>query len=318
MAQVSGQGTTWNLLNYWGKLFTADLVRFPFLSMIGGLSGGGETTPNFEFAVSSEYDFASAAQPAITETESLTAPTATEAVREQAKNVTQIFQQAVAISYVKSSNFGRLSGINTANKQSNVLDEVAFQINYNLQIIARNMEWTYLQGVYQIATSAAVANKTRGMLPVCDLSGGSAVAAAGATLSKALMDSLFSTMFGNGSEFITPVIWVNSFQKIKLSEIYGYAPADRTIGGVNIKQIETDFGTMGVADAHRFMPAAQLLLADMSVIKPVTQPVPVKGNMFYETLAKTGASENGQIFGQAGLDHGPAFAHGKITGLATS
>jgi hypothetical protein len=56
----------------------------------------------------------------------------------------------------------------------------------------------------------------------------------------------------------------------------------------------------------------------MSMIRPVTQPTPGKGNFFYEELAKTGAAEQGQVFGMFGLDHGPAFAHGKITGLATS
>ena len=100
-----------------------------------------------------------------------------------------------------------------------------------------------------------------------------------------------------------------------LSSLYGYAPMDRSVGGVNIKQIETDFGSFGIA-LNRFMPADTLLLADMSVIDPVFQPVPLKGNFFYETLAKTGASEDGQIFGQFGLDHGVATVHGTITGLA--
>jgi hypothetical protein len=40
--------------------------------------------------------------------------------------------------------------------------------------------------------------------------------------------------------------------------------------------------------------------------------------MFYEELSKSGANESGQIFGQLGLDHGPGFMHGTITGLATS
>lgn len=318
MGQISGQATIWNLPNYWGELFTADVVRFPFLAMIGGLANGGMETENFEFAVSSEYDFPAAAQPALTETQSLTAPTATEAVRTQIKNVTQIFQQAVKLSYVKLSNRGRLSGINSAGKSNSIEDENAFQINYNLQIIARNIEFTNFQGVYNIATTAAEANKTRGMLAACALAGGTAIAAGSVDLSLDLVNELLRTMFDNGAELINPVFWANGFQKQQLSAIYGYAPTDRNIGGVNIKQIETDFGVIGIADAHRFVPAAELLLADMAVIKPVTQPVPGKGNMFYETLAKTGASENGMIFGQYGLDHGPAFAHGKITGLTTS
>jgi len=316
MPQVSGQGTTWNLPNYSGELFTADAINTPILTMLGGLSGGGLQTDNFEFPVASEYDFPAEAQPAITETASLTAPTATEAVRTQVKNVTQIFHQAVNLSYEKLANGGRLSGINTAGSSNNVSDALAWQINYNLQIIARNVEHTILNGTYNIATSAATANKTRGLLDTASLAGGTAIAAAAAGLSKTLMQQLFREMFDNGAMFMNPVIFVNGFQKQALSDIYGYAPESRNVGGVNIQQIETDFGNIGIAPAHRFMPTDDLLLADMSVISPVFQPVPGKGNFFYEDLSKTGASESGQIFGKFGIDHGPSFAMGKITGLA--
>ena len=43
MPQVTGIGTTWNLPNYAGELFTADPTQTPFLSMIGGLTGGRQT-----------------------------------------------------------------------------------------------------------------------------------------------------------------------------------------------------------------------------------------------------------------------------------
>ena len=317
MSQVSGQGTIWNLPNYWGELFTADEIQTPFLTMIGGLNGSAETQ-NFEFATSSEFDFPAESQPAISETTSLTAPTATEAVRTQLKNVTQIFQEAVSLSYVKLSNQGRLSGINTEGKANSVADENAFQINYNLQTIARDIEETYLNGVYQIAVNAGVANKSRGMVAVCSLAGSTAIAAGAVALSKALMDNLFRTMHANGALFRNMVIWVNGFQADQLNDIYGYVPTSRTEGGVAINEILTNYGSIGIAKPHRFMDTDTLLIADMSVIRPVTQPVPGKGNMFYEMLSKTGASENGQIFGQVGLDYGPAFAHGKITGLTTS
>ncbi len=318
MGQITGQGTIWNLPNYAGELFTADLITTPFLAMIGGLNNGGMQTQNFEFPTSSEYDFPAPAQPEITETGALTAPSGTEAVRAQEKNVAQIYQQAVELSYEKLANAARLSGINTQGSSNNASDEKAFQIDYNLKIIARNIEYTSLNGVYQISTNAGVANKSRGMIAACDLTGGTAIAAAGAKLSKSLFDTLLRTMFENGAMLMTPVVWVNGYQKQQLSDIYGYAPTDRNVGGVNIKQIETDFGLIGIADAHRFMPTDTVLLTDMSVIKPVFQPVPGKGNFFFEDLAKTGASEDGQIYGKFGLDHGPAFAHGKISGLETS
>jgi hypothetical protein len=314
MANVNGQGTVWNLPNYAGELFTADMINTPFLSMIGGLTGGKQTD-NFEFPVDSTYSMPAAAQPGITETASLTAPTAIGYSRDQKTNVTQIFHEKVSISYVKSSNAGRMSGLNTAGQQNNAPSEKDFQIARALEKIGRDIEYTCLNGVYQVATSAAVANKTRGMISLC--STGSTVAAAGASLSKSLIDTLFRTMYSNGAMFKNMVLWVNGFQKQVISGLYGFAPQDRNVGGVNIKQIETDFGNIGIA-LCRFMPIDTILASEMSAISPVFQPVPEKGNFFYETLAKAGASEDGQIFGQFGLAHGDIALHGTITGLATS
>ena len=51
---VTGTGTTFNLPNFAGELFTASPTRTPFLSMIGGLSGGMRTE-NDEFATGQLY-----------------------------------------------------------------------------------------------------------------------------------------------------------------------------------------------------------------------------------------------------------------------
>jgi hypothetical protein len=124
-------------------------------------------------------------------------------------------------------------------------------------------------------------------------------------------------MFNNGAYFQNLVIFTGGSQKQRISDIYGYAPTDRNVGGVNIKQIETDFGNIGIV-LDRMVPADKIGFFELSDVTPVFQPVPMKGNFFYEELAKTGASEDGQLFGQIGLAHGPAFLHGSITGLATA
>lgn len=314
MANVSGQGTTWNLPNYAGDLFTADETNTPILTMIGGMTGGMETE-DFEFPTDSQYSFPTASQPAITETASLTAPTAVGIVRSQNTNVTQIFQEKISLSYEKLSNSGRMSGLNTAGQSNNAPDELAFQKASALKKIARDIEYTIINGAYQKATDAATANKTRGLLALC--ASNTTVAASSADLSLPLMQQLFKAMYDNGAEFTNMVLWVNSYQKQVITSLYSYAPTDRNIGGTNIKQLETDFGNIGIA-LNRFMPQASVLATEMSVLAPVFQPVPLKGNFFYEVLAKTGASEDGQIYGKFGLDHGPGFMHGSITGLATS
>lgn len=315
MANTTGTGTIWNLPNYAGELFTADPINTPILTAIGGLTGGVQTE-NFEFPTDSQYSLPEAAQPAITETASLTAPAAQEIVRSQNTNVTQIFHEKVSISYVKESNRGRMSGLNTAGQQNNVQGtEKDWQIARKLEKIARDIEYTIINGVYQKATSADVANKTRGMLALCDSdNGGTEIDGAGKALTKQLMQQLFKAMYDAGAIFSNMVLYMGSTQKQIITDIYSYAPTDRNIAGTNIKQLETDFGNVGIV-LDRFMPQTAVLAMEMSVAAPVFQPVPGKGNFFYEELAKTGASEEGQIFGQFGLDHGPAFMHGAITGL---
>ena len=306
-------GTVWNLPNYLGEIFTASHTETPLLAMLGGM-GAGVQTDNFEFATAQTYDQEAAAQPAITETASLTAPTAISYVRAQAKNVCQIFMEQVSVSYERLSNQGRLSGIATAGQQNPVMDELDWQIAKALEKIRRDIEYTILNGAYQIATSAAVANKTRGLV-ACATS--NTTNASSATLTKALMDGMLLEAWTNGAQFRNGLIICGGFQKQKLSDIYGYAPTDRNVGGVNIKQIETDFGNFGIM-LHSMIPAGTLLMVDLAVVRPVVQPVPGKGNFFYEMLSKTGAGESGQIYGKFGLDHGPEFAHATITSLATS
>lgn len=318
MAQVTGTGYIWNLPNYFGELFTADEEATPFLSYIGGLNGGMQTD-NFEFETGSLYDYPDPIQPEITEAASTTAPTATQGVRSQTSNVVQIFQQAVDISYVKLANSGRLSGLNTGATVNNLEDEKDWQIQYNLTIIARNVEYSFIYGSYQVSTGETVANKTRGMLELCDDATSTDIDAGAATLTKAMMDSLFLGMREAGAKMTDPVIWASPKNKAAITELYVLdenLSRTRTIGGKDVQVIITDFGNVTVAPmGHRFMTNTDILLADMAYINPVTQPVPEKGNMFYEPLAKVGAAENGQLFGQIGLDHGPAFLHGKISNL---
>lgn len=65
------------------------------------------------------------------------------------------------------------------------------------------------------------------------------------------------------------------------------------------------------------MPTGTAVLFDPSIMAPVHQMVPGKGNFFLEQLAKTGAGETYQIFGQIGLDHGPEWMSAKFTNIST-
>ena len=320
MANVNVAATVWNCPNYTGELFLIGANQTPFLNMIGGLQGGAiRTVADFEFPLAQPWALEAASQPAITETASLTAPDPWTYVRDQDINTVQIFQRQVSVSHAKQSVTGQVTadattGLVDITGVQPVQNERDFQISAHMRQIAVNVDYTFLNGAYQKATSAAVAAKSRGIITAATTN---TVAAAAATLSKALVDELLREMATNGSEFINTVIFVNAFQKQKISDIYGFAPQDRNVGGFNINQIETDFAILGIVWAPN-VPTDTLLIADLSVCSPVFLPVPDKGVLFFEELSKTGASEKGQIYGQIGLDYGPEEYHGTITGLATS
>lgn len=308
MPTQAGMATSFNLPNYVGEVFTIARTRTPFLSMIGGLTGGLRSTSAL-FAWN-EQDLPAAAQPAILEGAD---PSAEEYTLTQSTNVVQIFQEAISVSYSRQGNTGQLDGAsilgNVAAK--NPLD---YQVKRKLQKIARDIEYTFLLGTYQNPADNTTARKTRGMLSaistaVTDL--------AGATLQKKHIDDVLKSMYDAGAHFNEPVIFVNSFNKQQISNSYGYAPADRNIGGVNVQQIETDFGNVGVK-LDPFMPQDQVLVADVAVCAPVMLMIPGKGFMFREPLARTGASLREQIYGETGLHYGPEVFHGKLINTATS
>lgn len=316
MANVTGTGNTFNLPNFAGELFTASPTQTPFLTMIGGLSGGRKTE-NDEFATGQIYDFPTAAQPAISEQASETAPAATALVREQKTNVTQIFHETISLTYAKMANRGKLSGLNTAGQNANPTSELDWQIAQRLKKIARDVEHTFLNGTYNKATLVSEVNKTRGMIELC--STGTTIAASEAELSVDLLKQLFKAMADAGAAFGNMVLFCGSEQKQRITTLYekqlGYnAASPRNVGGMNIQKLETDFFEMGIC-YDPFMDADKILIADVAACAPVFQDVPGKGVLFLEDLAKVGASERKQIYGEIGLDHGPAFLHGTITGL---
>lgn len=323
MANVAA-GTLWNLPNLAGQLFTPSHVQTPFLDRIAGAAD--VSSP--EFAMSSSYDMESASQPAITETASLTAPTAVSYVRSNEKNVAQIFQSQISLSYAKMSDAQRLQRVEVGTSgyaydeagSNPVSDELAFQVQTHMNQMKMDMEYSFLNGSYQLATSAAVAYKTRGLITGSTTN---TVAAGSVDVTKAIMDSLFKEMADNGafSQGGNMTIMCNAWNKQRLTDIYTYVPQDRTVGGSNIEKIYTDFGEMEILYVPR-VPAATIAVVNTSKLNLVFQPVAGKptaeGRVILEPLSKTGAGEKWQLYTQAGIDYGSSYFHGTVTGTSTS
>ena len=392
MSGITGLGTTYNLPNYTGILYGLTPQETPFLSAIGGLSGGRQTTsPAFEWQT---FDLRDASQPEIVE--GATAPTSQQRVRGNVSNVVQIHQEKVSVSYSKLAATGAKAGIN--NDQPNpVGNELDWQVEQMLKQMARDVEYSFIGGVYQSPSDNSTARKTRGIISAIStnamdvkgaalptvtatastdkiastghglvngdsvvftaLTGGAGLVvgvpyfvinkgtndfevslvkggtkvgitsdASAATAYKLTamttthVNEAIQRVYDNGGMDGTTTLLVNSNQKMALTSVFAsaygkFVETSRTVAGVSVDQLQTDFGILNVM-LSRFVPKHQVLVAQLGQCAPVFLEVPGKGHFFAEPLAKTGSSDDVQLYGEVGLAYGNEKAHGLLSGLA--
>lgn len=167
---------------------------------------------------------------------------------------------------------------------------------------------------FKIATSKGGAPITVGTGTGIALTKGSAT-----PITRDQVNGLAQQVFDNGgiNDELSAVFLVNSQQKINLSKAYTtqFQDDNRTMGGVSMSTIITDFGTLGVM-VDRAVPQDTILLASLGEISPVYLEVPGKGHFFAEPLAKTGASDDVQLYGEVGLAYGAESSHGILQGCS--
>lgn len=303
-----------NTPNFSGMLFNKGNTKTPFSTMIGAHR---KFTNHTEFVTGQEYETAEGSQPNISEAESLTAPDASVLKREQKTNVTQIFQESVGISYGKMSNMGTLSGINVAGQQANPVSEEDFQIAAKMAKIGQDIEYTFLNGKYQKSTGDNVPNKSRGLLNAIE---SNIVDADGKMLSFMLLCEAMKCIDDSNGDTTNLVVGLDSTGRLQLNADAAangltIVSARRDINGIAVDQVLTPLGTVYLKTL-KYLPTGTVALFDPSIMAPVEQIVPKKGNFFLEELAKVGAGTKKQIFGQIGLDHGPEWYSAKITNLS--
>jgi len=403
MAGITGQGTTFNLPNYVGELFAVSPTDTPFLSAIGGLTGGIPVRSTlFEWQ---GYDLrdASATRQRL---EGANAPTAEERVRFNVTNVVEIHQEAVEISYTKLAATGQYASTGSSHPGSigiagvnPVVDEMGWQVQRALEQIARDVERTFIVGTFNNPATNSTARRTRGIMeatvtnvanktspalgtatiaadgtvsltahglsvgdPVVftSLTGGAvgvllvdqlyyvatapdadtftvAASPGGATitlgsaggadvheptvLTRGIVLDLLQSVWESGGLRVseTATVMVGGPLKRALTDIFitqaNYQEQSRNVGGVNLTTFETDFGRLNIM-LNRYMPTAAVQVVSLDECAPVFLEIPGKGFLFQEPLARQGAAERTQIYGEIGLRYGNERAHGKILGVA--
>lgn len=314
------QGTTFTLPNYTGVLFELGKMTTKFLSAIGGVQGV-RPTADVAFGITTFDAGGNTANG--NNQEGQTAPDGTQVARSGLGNVVEIFHEAVEISYTKQAAQGQLNLISgkAITGAPNAGPELPWQVQQKLKKIARMVNYQFINGTYAFPADNVTPRKTRGLLSAITTNATAADGGGGAadTLDVNYLEGLVKDVFDGGGleDELSATILVNSAQKIAIDRLYGKAPDSVTIGGVTLERIYTPLGTFNIM-IDRAMPQSQLALVSLNVVQPVGLVIPNKGILFEEPLAKTGAADKTQIYGELGLDHGPEEFHGKITNLVTT
>jgi hypothetical protein len=329
MPGITGMGTTFNMPNYVGELFSETPQDTPFLSAIGGLSGG--MAVNATLFPWQGYDLR-AASDARQRTEGAAAPTAEARTRFTVHNVLEIHQEALEVSYTKQAATGQFNSTGSNNPatvgisgSNPVTDEVDWQTRQHLIQIARDVEQSFITGTFQNPADNLTPRKTRGILAAITTNVIAVDAGAGAPgpLTQDLVLDLLQMVWENGGIQVseTATLMCGAVQKRKLTKIFvtdaNYQEQTRNVGGVSVTTIETDFGRLNIM-LNRYMPADQVAVVSLEECAPAFMEIPGKGFLFVEPLSKTGASDKYQIYGEIGLKYGNQKAHGKITNLTTT
>lgn len=317
MATITGIATTYNCPNYVGELFAASPEDTPFLSAIGGLTGG-ESVGSSVFTWEG-YDLRDA-DDSRQRTEGADATALEARARFSASNVLEIHQEAVAVSYTKlgaTRQVGSGTGATQVTADTVPADELAWQVEQKLKEVARDIEKAFLTGVYSNPTTNATPRKTRGLINAITTNTATTTHKAGELTEDEVLDLMQKVWTAGGMrESETRTVIVNATLKRALSRIFlkdaGYRHSDRNVGGVNLQTFETDFGTCNIM-LSGLMPVDKLVVASLEQIKPAFLEVPGKGHLFAEPLSKTGAAEKVQLYCETGLIYGNEKAHGVLT-----
>lgn len=325
MPGIAAIANTYNSPNYVGELFALTPADTPFLSSIGGLTGGKRA--NGVVHTWSVYDL----RPPDANRQRVEggdAPAAETRVRGQDRNVLEIHQETVGVSYTRQASQQMFAGTGSTNPNAAsiggtnaVTNEMDWQTRQALVQIGCDVELGFIVGKFQEPTDNSTVRKTRGILEATKTN--VITNATAKPLTEAMILDLLQKVWENGGIQVseTATLMCAAWQKRMLTAEFvtkkNYQEQSRNVGGVAVSTIETDFGRLNIM-LNRYMPADTVQVVSLDQCAPVLLETPGKGFLFSEPLARTGSTDKAQIYGEISLEYGPEIAHGKVTGLTTA
>jgi len=320
--------------NFTGELFKVGSRRTPLLSMVGGLTGGKLiNSPVFQTQLSAAPTLG-----AVTPGTEGATPTYFGETRTSTIDAVQIWNRGVKLTYSALAAKGYLtsqameSGTAAFEGSNPINDELAFQLEELLSVIAREVEAEFFDATFNDGTDGNP-REMRGLNEWLSVSNGAAVYDHdsnndGTGTNQALdFDAIAETlklMYDNGAPMSNPIVFCSPAAALDLNQNLvksgnvqmAVLPRDRNVAGVNIDSIITPFGNIGLAvDEH--VTDNKAFIVDMSFLDVVFLNIPGKGGVFVEdTDNDDAAAISKRVYMEIGLDKGPAQYHAKINGVA--
>ncbi|MCP3800327.1 DUF5309 domain-containing protein [Allokutzneria sp. A3M-2-11 16] len=324
MPGIAAIANTFNTPNFVGELFALTPADTPFLSAIGGLTGGKRATATLHQWQAYDLRAPEANRQRV---EGAPAPPPESRVRYNMHNVVEIHQESVGITYTRQAATGQFAGTGSAHPHqaavggtNPVAAELDWQTRQALTQIARDVEVSFITGTFQNPADNTKPRRTRGILEAT--TSNVITNSTPKPLTETIVLDLLQTVWTSGGiqNSETATLMCNAWQKRMLTTIFitqkNYREQSRNVGGVALTTIETDFGRLNIA-LNRHFPADVVSVLSLDQCAPVILEIPGKGFLFSEPLGRSGASDVAQIYGEIGLEYGNEKAHGKITGLTT-
>jgi len=318
MSNSTGAGTLWNSEQFLGDLFLTG-EKTPILDAIGGI-GGSRTVvaKSHKYPCNVTVALNAGSQPSHAEsTLATTLPTPIVWDPSQEYNVTQPFAYGVTLShealieqaFLDSSGIQQLDlGAGTALQE----DKLAWQIELNLKQMAKDYNYTIINGSRTVSTEASTAWQMGGLIEAISTN---VVAAGGNALTTADIDALALLMATNTAPLTDPMIFVGPTIRQDINDLYSIEPMDRKIGGHDLDSIMVPLLGQVPLVTDDDVPDTTVLAIDVAYVRPVVNIVPKWGTVYYKPTAGV-AAEAGLLNGYLGMAWGKETFHGEIGGIA--
>lgn len=317
MASTSATAQTYNDTNVIGQVLQIGAAKNTgkFLAAIGGLNGARRVKSQaFDMSASYSLNAPSATTARISEDTSLSAGTAGFYAKTPVNNVVQINKYDIIVSDLREA---ATDQVVSTTFLGTVPQASEFDTQAALRMAQMSADWeaVCLSGAYTARSIVSTDVSAGGMTDSTVGIQTNRVNASSAALDSDMISTLLNTMAGNGAPFDNLAIVAKPAYIDALGALYGFAPQDRNVGGVSLRQIYTTYGPVNLIWSNA-APANTVIIADLAYIKPVVLPHKGGIDILMKEYTDGASATKGYIEGYIGVDFGHESYHGTVYGLA--